>query len=73
MANAHAWYEDAYNVSAECQGNGVGCDGWDAESDADCDCYCHSDVAPFFETNEDVAEWHGDDRRATALINQSEP
>lgn len=46
-------------ISEACADDGVGCDGSCPEAgDRACDCSCHESYAPFFETNEDVAEYH---------------
>lgn len=50
MSTGLPWYVDGHTVSDECQSDGIGCD--------DCDCLCHSESAPFFATNDDVAKWH---------------
>lgn len=49
------------NVSALCQSDGIGCDGYNDDPRAEhgtCSCGCHSDWAPTYVTNADVLAWH---------------
>ncbi len=59
--NPHHWTQ----VSDICGEDGVGCDGWEYESNGvavggptRCDCPCHGNYAPNFENYEAVKAWH---------------
>lgn len=45
-------------ITSICNGDGVGCDGYDDYGITECGCRCHSRHAPRFFTNDDVVEWH---------------
>jgi hypothetical protein len=60
-AGMTGWQEQKHDaLSAACQDNGVGCDGYQTgvEEGYECECSCHSGMAPLFADNAEVETYH---------------